>query len=189
MPKITAPTVAEHRENQHQLILDAALEAIVESHGSVPTVGEVAKRVGLARSSVYQYVSSKTELVAQLLTRFMRRWEAGVGQAMAQAGKDPRARLEAYVESNLDLFAKWQEDALMHAASQEPEAFRDEQVVAAHEALRPALIDALVAAGIPEREADPYSSLLDSAIHSAARLILEGQDRAAVGRALARFLP
>ena len=77
----------------------------------------------------------------------------------------------------------------MHAASQEPDAFRDERVVAAHEALRPALIDALVAAGIPECEADPYSSLLDSAIHSAARLILEGQDRAAVGRALARFLP
>lgn len=95
MPKISASTVAEHHEIQHQQVLDVALALIESSRGAVPAVGEVAKMVGLARSSVYQYISSKQDLVAQLLTRFLKQWAEEVAAAMDAAGSDPRARLDA----------------------------------------------------------------------------------------------
>lgn len=56
MPKISFPTVAEHRAVQHRAVLDAANRLIVENDGNVPTLAEVASEVGLARSSVYLYV-------------------------------------------------------------------------------------------------------------------------------------
>lgn len=58
MPKISEPTVTEHRASQHRAVLLAAERLIVESEGKVPTIAEVAAEVGLARSSVYLYVSS-----------------------------------------------------------------------------------------------------------------------------------
>lgn len=188
MPKISASTVAEHHEIQHQQVLDAALALIESSRGAVPAVGEVAKKVGLARSSVYQYISSKQDLVAQLLTRFLKQWAEEVAAAMDAAGSDPRARLDAYIESNLELFTQWQGDALMLAAAQTPGIFQVEQVHQAHLALHPSLVQSLTDAGMEKQEATVYASILDSAIHSGAKLILEGRDRAVVRHALSRML-
>ena len=67
MPKITEDTVAEHRAVQHRAVLDAAERLIVENHGKVPTLAEVAAAVGLARPSVYRYAKSQHDLLVQLL--------------------------------------------------------------------------------------------------------------------------
>ena len=42
MPKITGPTVVEHRAAQHRALLDAAEKLINDSGGEVPTLTEVA---------------------------------------------------------------------------------------------------------------------------------------------------
>ena len=67
MPKITGPTVVEHRAAQHRALLDAAEKLINDSGGEVPTLTEVAEAMGLARSSVYLYVKSRKDLIVQLL--------------------------------------------------------------------------------------------------------------------------
>ena len=52
MPKITGPTVVEHRAAQHRALLASAERLINESGGNVPTLTEVAEAMGLARSSI-----------------------------------------------------------------------------------------------------------------------------------------
>ena len=55
MPQIDAPTVAEHRAQQREALLDAA-EAILlaDGHGAL-TFRALGERTGLARNSIYRY--------------------------------------------------------------------------------------------------------------------------------------
>ena len=53
MPRITAPTVAEHHAKQRRALLDAARDLLAET-GAEPSMAAVARRAGLARSSIYQ---------------------------------------------------------------------------------------------------------------------------------------
>lgn len=76
----------------------------------------------------------------------------------------------------------------MLAAAQTPGIFQVEQVRQAHLALNPSLVQSLTDAGMEKQEATVYASILDSAIHSGAKLILEGRDRAIVRHALSRML-
>ena len=58
MPKISAPTVAEHRVRQRDALLHAATELLVDGGVSAVTPAAVGAAAGLARPSVYQYFSS-----------------------------------------------------------------------------------------------------------------------------------
>ena len=187
MPKISAPTVAEHREQQHAQVLQAARE-LMERDGQLPSLGAVAKHCGLARTSLYQYARSRSDLVAQLLVASFEEWASAVGEAMDAAGDDPEARLLAYVHSNLELWSVWSRNAVMAAAAQEPEAMRDPEVKRAHESLQPRLVEALVRVGMTQAEALPYSQYLDTAIHRAAELLLQQEDAGPVTAGLERMV-
>jgi AcrR family transcriptional regulator len=105
MPQIDAPTVAEHRAQQREALLDAA-EAILlhEGHDAL-TFGALGKRTGLARNSIYRYFSSRDDLIAALCERDMPRWLEELEAAMAAAdGLDGRVR--AYVATQLRLVAQ-----------------------------------------------------------------------------------
>lgn len=187
MPKISAPTVAEHRRRQHAQVL-AAARALMERDGQLPSLGAVAQHCGLARTSLYQYVRSRTDLVAQLLVVSFDEWASTVGAAMDAAGDDAEARLVAYVHSNLELWSVWSRNALMAAAAQEPDAMREPEVARAHESLQPRLVDALVSAGMGRDEALPYSQYLDTAIHRAAELLVQGEEPGPVQAGLERMV-
>lgn len=196
MPKISAPTVAEHRAKQHKQVLDAALRYIVEHEGDVPTLGEVAKDVGLARSSVYQYVSSRADLMGQLLIMLMEEWAAAVSKEMEQveasSGKHgaalANAKLSAYVRTTLDLFADGTRHAMMVAASKVPSVFEDARVLCAHNVMRPELVAILEKAGLPKGEAKAYADLVDTATHRAAEMIAQGVEREDVIASLDRMI-
>lgn len=214
MPKISAPTVAEHRENQHKQVLDASLRYIVEHEGQVPTLAEVAKDVGLARSSVYQYVSSRSDIVAQLLVMLMEEWAEAVRESMADVEREffgaeianqgsadaiasldtegkkslASAKLTAYVRTTLELFTDGSRHAMMVAAQNEPSVFADAKVMCAHNIMRPVLVKILMKAGLPEGQAEAYSQLVDSATHRAADMIAQGDDRATVLAALEHMI-
>ncbi len=172
MPKITRDTVEEHRAAQHRAVLDAAGRLIEESSGQVPSLGEVAAQVGLARSSVYAYASSRVDLVIQLLLETIPAWTARVSAAIDAAGDDPGARVDTYLEHTLDFFVDGTHGPLMAAAQQHPEAFTDERVVESHELMAGALRAAI--ADLPS-DAVP---LLDAAVHRGAEMITrDGVDR------------
>ncbi|TVU86736.1 TetR/AcrR family transcriptional regulator [Corynebacterium aurimucosum] len=132
MPKITETTVAEHRAVQHRAVLEAAERLIVNNHGAVPTLAEVAAEVGLARPSVYRYVSSQHDLLVQLLIHATQTWNEQLEAAMQVAPPEPTQRIHAYVDATLELFLHGTHGPLMTAAQHFPQAFADEAVQQSH---------------------------------------------------------
>ena len=132
MPKITEETVAEHRAVQHRAVLQAAERLIVEHRGKVPTLAEVATAVGLARPSVYRYVSSQHDLLVQLLIQSTQEWNAELEAKIADAPPEAHQRIRAYVDATLDLFAHGAHGPLVAAAQCFPAAFADEEVQRSH---------------------------------------------------------
>ncbi|MFD5869139.1 TetR/AcrR family transcriptional regulator [Corynebacterium sp. NPDC060344] len=187
MPKITGPTVVEHRAAQHRALLDAAEQLINASGGTVPTLTEVAEAMGLARSSVYLYVKSRQDLVVQLLLDVIPTWTTGITQAMEAVGDDPLARLKVYVDETFRLFIRGDHGPLMGAAQQFPEAFMDPRVQEAHNALDPVLHGLLDDIGGPVAAA--ALPIIDSAVQRGAELVTAGRaDEDTVREALYRMV-
>ncbi|PWC06773.1 TetR/AcrR family transcriptional regulator [Mycetocola zhujimingii] len=104
MPKITAPTVVEHRIHQRRALLDAA-EAIIGDEGVAGvTPRSVGERAGLSRSSFYEYFPSRDDLLAAIAVQAFDEWVAELETATAAvpAGAD---RLHAYVEATMRMTA------------------------------------------------------------------------------------
>ena len=87
MPRISAPTVAEHRAAQQRALLDAARALLAET-GRPPTFAALAERSGLARPSIYQYFRSADDLLRALVEDVFPRWAATVARAMDDADDD-----------------------------------------------------------------------------------------------------
>lgn len=85
MPRIDADTVAEHREQQHVALLDAAEAILLDEGFEALTFRALGERTGLARSSVYRYFSSRDDLVAQVCERDLPYWLQELRDAMAVA--------------------------------------------------------------------------------------------------------
>ena len=68
MPKISAPTLVEQRAWRRSQLLDAASAIALENGPTSITVSSVAARAGLSRTSFYDYFSSSSEIVAELIT-------------------------------------------------------------------------------------------------------------------------
>jgi AcrR family transcriptional regulator len=104
MPQIDAPTVAEHRAQQRESLLDAAEAILLESGHGALTFRALGERTGLARNSIYRYFSSRDDLIAALCERDMPRWLEQLETAMAAAA-GPDARVAAFVSTQLRLVA------------------------------------------------------------------------------------
>ncbi len=104
MPRIQAPTVAEHRAAQHRALLDAARQILAET-GRPPTLARVAARAGLARPSLYQYFRSAEDLLNAVVQDVFPRWSARVTAAM-DAATTPADRVLAYVLTNFELITE-----------------------------------------------------------------------------------
>ena len=104
MPQIDAPTVAEHRAQQREALLDAAERILLEEGHQALSFRALGERTGLARNSIYRYFSSRDDLIAGLCERDMPRWLEQLEAAMAAAG-DSDARVAAFVSTQLGLVA------------------------------------------------------------------------------------
>jgi AcrR family transcriptional regulator len=100
VPRITAPTVAEHRARQRAAILDAAEDVVADAGVPGLTFAAVAARSGLARSSLYEYFDSPGMLLAALVTDRMQRWGERARDRLATLA-DPEDRIAAYIDAAL----------------------------------------------------------------------------------------
>lgn len=101
MPRIQAATVAEHREHVLSRIAQTA-EALAREGGvSAVTASAVAAGAGIARNSLYRYVSSVQDLHAMVVQRYLPSWAAAVGDAVA-AEDNPSDQVLAWARANLD---------------------------------------------------------------------------------------
>nr|NLI50105.1 TetR/AcrR family transcriptional regulator [Propionibacterium sp.] len=100
MPKISAPTVKEHRQAILTKLVDAA-EAILRQEGiDALTAGAVTAQAGIARNSIYRYVDSVDDLRGLVLGRYLPRWTQAVDERVS-ALTEPRERVLEWVRANL----------------------------------------------------------------------------------------
>ncbi|GAA1274700.1 TetR/AcrR family transcriptional regulator [Streptomyces aureus] len=105
MPKINASTVAEHRAQQREALIEAAVDILVSEGATAVTPAAVGARAGLARSSVYQYFDSSAALLATITEEAFRRSNEALARAMATVN-GPLERIEAFFRESLRLGAE-----------------------------------------------------------------------------------
>lgn len=187
MPRITAPTVAEHRARRHTALQAAARDILLADGAQAVTPASVGARAGLARSSVYKYYPSTGDILAQLAADVLTDWTGRLRAATAAAESGgPAARIAAYVRAHLE-YARSDDrrvtDAI--AAAGLPPACLD-WLAAQQRALVAPLREALADRGDPDPEAT--AALVLGALDGAARLIDAGRDPAAVTDAALAFI-
>jgi len=132
MPKIAAATVAEHREQRRDALLEAAATSLRES-GTV-TMAAVAQRAGLSRSAVYEYYSSAADLIADVVVDEMTLWIDHLNDAV-RGIEDPRERLETWMRESLTYVADGRHALVRAAGDASLPPVRRAQVQALHREL------------------------------------------------------
>lgn len=150
MPRITEPTVAAHRARRLDELLTATRDLVREQGPEAVSIAEVARRVGLSRPALYEYFSSRDELLAAILNEEIPRWQAELAAAVAAADSLPE-KVEAHVRTQLRLAAGEGHAAAAitaHAVAEPaPGGLRS-----AHQRVLDPLTAALGKAGVPEPE-------------------------------------
>ncbi len=142
MPRIDAPTVAEHRAMVRTRLIDAA-EEILRSGPTVPlTAGAVTTMAGIARNSIYRYVDSVEDLRGLVVERYLPDWLTAVDEAMTEAST-AADRVVAWVRSNLEQAAGTGHGWLMDAVrATSPNATLDGTITQAHTGMHATLTQA-----------------------------------------------
>lgn len=94
MPKISAESVAAHRRQTAERILDT-VEALLQENVSPITMGTVAQRLHMGRSSLYRYHDNIDSMIEAVVVRDFPRRTEHIAAAMA-AAPTPREAIHAY---------------------------------------------------------------------------------------------
>lgn len=181
MPKIEAPTVAEHHVMRRGALVAAARELLVTGGAAAVTPAAVATRAGLARTSVYQYFPSTGALVAAAVEATFAEGNEALARVAGEG--DPRSRIHGYVRHALELAVR------DHGSFRQP-SFGDlppecaARVRELHAAMLAPLRSAVEDLGV--RDATLGTALVFGAVSAAAEVVERGADaEATVARTLA----
>jgi len=100
VPKISAATIAEHREIVQTKLVDAAEQILLAGEPERLTAAAVAQSAGIARNSIYRYVESVDDLRGMVLARHLPAWLEAVDEALADV-TDPAERIVVWTAANL----------------------------------------------------------------------------------------
>ncbi len=123
MPRIEAPTVAEHRALRHAAVVAAARELLTQGGPSAVTPAAVAARIGLGRSSVYEYFPSSAQLLAAAVEDAAREATERLDAAI-DASATPQERIRAYAREAIAVAAAGHGPVEMPSAAALPEECR-----------------------------------------------------------------
>ncbi|MGZ4542335.1 MAG: TetR/AcrR family transcriptional regulator [Mycobacteriaceae bacterium] len=181
MPKISAATVVAHRAAQRRALLDAARTILAETPEKRPSLGQVAARAGLARSSVYNYFTSREDLLNAVVEDMFPRWSHKVSEAMDMAEVGV-GQVLAYVDANLTLVAEGEHAIVSALAAFSPQSFRDSRIMAMHDQLVLPLVGALHDEGV--LDPDLCAELINAVVHKGTEMIESGCEVEAVREAV-----
>jgi len=183
VPKIDAPTVAEHHARRRAAIIGAAADLLGQGPAAV-TPAAVAGAAGLARSSVYQYYPSTGALLGAAVEETFARALAVLDVAM-QASAGPRDRVVAYLDASLAAALAGHLPQAAYAGPQIPQACLDRVAELHAELVRP-LVDALRAAGVTDPAG--VAGLINGAVSAAATQVQRGEPLPAASERLRAFV-
>ncbi|MEC7001819.1 MAG: TetR/AcrR family transcriptional regulator [Actinomycetota bacterium] len=187
MPRITAPTVTEHRDQRRADLVAAGQELLVTDGPDAVTMTAVAARAGLSRTAVYEYFTSADELLAVVLSDQMVLWREALRQRLHAASFETGDldTVRIYVEVAMGLVADGHHSLLvlltMHTLAKDVR----HRLSAAHAAVAAPVGEALAQIGI--RDVDQATNYVHAAIEAAARRLTPGQDARAEIAAVAAF--
>ncbi|MEE3088314.1 MAG: TetR/AcrR family transcriptional regulator [Actinomycetota bacterium] len=187
MPRITAPTVTEHRDQRRADLVAAGQELLVTEGPEAVTMTAVAARAGLSRTAVYEYFTSADELLAVVLSDQMVLWREALRQRLHAASFETGDldTVRIYVEVAMGLVADGHHSLLvlltMHTLAKDVR----HRLSAAHAAVAAPVGEALARIGI--RDVDQATNYVHAAIEAAARRLTPGQDARAEIAAVAAF--
>ncbi|MCB1247981.1 MAG: TetR/AcrR family transcriptional regulator [Acidimicrobiales bacterium] len=194
MPRITAPTIAEHVARQETAILDAAADLFAE-RGVVGTeMADIAEAVGIARSSLYRYFPDKDHI---LLAWFERELDPVIEhcRAIVSGPGDVHRRLRRWLDFQLD-FLSAPEHQLAPRVAREVGAVSPEvqrELGAGHARLYRTLsqlvVEVLEASDDPadrRRDAMLLTSMIGGLVQAAGQAVLDGTSTATAKRELRR---
>jgi AcrR family transcriptional regulator len=170
MPRIEAPTLAEHHAQRRAAIVAAAVDLLGREGIGAVTPAAVASGSGLARSSLYQYFPSTAALVAAAVEESFTRTRILIERGQSRAAT-PAERVLAWVDSALTAAVEGHDPTRMHSAAELPEECRA-AVAALHLELTTPLVGALDELGNASPEA--VAELVGGAVAAAAGQVARG---------------
>ena len=158
MPRIEAPTVAEHHQMRRTALLEAAENVLADHGADALTLAAVGNAAGLARSSVYQYFASTGDLMA-----------AVVEDAFPRG---TQRLVDAYVVTALEMATDRTHRSLQALAAADLPADCRSRMSQLHMEQSAPLRDALTALGDPSPEIT--ARLVLGVVRAASTLVVEG---------------
>lgn len=184
MPKIDAPTVAEHHAMRRAAVIAAARHALGTVGAAGVTPGAVAGAAGIARTSVYQYFPSTDALLTAAVEDMFTEAGARIAEAL-DGSTDPWQRVESYVSVALRAAAGQYGPFHAMPAAQLPDTTRS-RLRELHDLLSAPLIDAVTEIGSAEPEV--ATALILGAISAGITLVRHGADPKATIKATNAFV-
>ena len=185
MPKIDAPTVAEHHSRRRAGLVAAGADLLATGGVDAVTLAGVGAATGLARSSVYQYFDSGPALLAAVVEDVFPRSTATLQRAVDRASS-PQDKVDAYVVTAHDLASDTSHRSLYALAGTGlPEDCRA-RIAELHQEQFAPLLAAVTEVGVT----DPglTTRLLLGVLQSATQAVVEGAPRARVKRGVLAFV-
>jgi AcrR family transcriptional regulator len=176
VPKIDAPTVAEHHAIRRASVNAAARHALGTVGASGVTPGAVASAAGIARTSVYQYFPSTEALLTAAIEDMFEEAARRIGEAL-DATTDPWQRIESYIAVALRAASGQYGPFHSMPVTQLPDAARA-RLRDLHHALAAPLIQAVDEVGAAQPAV--ATSLILGAISAGITLVRHGADPAAI---------
>jgi AcrR family transcriptional regulator len=179
MPRIEAPTVAEHHQMRRAALLAAAGDLLASQGVESVTLGAVGAAAGLARSSVYQYFDSTGSLLAALVEQEVPRATAHLAAVVARAG-DPTDKVDAFVRASLRAATDDNHRAMAALGWADLPRECQARLAELHQEQLAPLVDALAELGA--RDPQVTATLIYGLVRSAATAINTGTPRSRVTR-------
>jgi AcrR family transcriptional regulator len=147
MAKIASQASEQHREARRNQLIDAAAAIALESGGESVTVAAVAQRAGLSRTSVYDYFSSSTDLIADLIIEELISFADELNQSVVGIS-DPYLAIEKWITTSLSYVADGRHLLAKALNAIDLPRERSMQIGEAHRDLLAALYSPLQAIGV-----------------------------------------
>ena len=173
MPKIQAPSIAEHRERRRHQLIVAAMELAISGGAEAVTVSAVAQRAGLSRSSIYEYFSSSADLIADLVVEELDYYTARLAEAI-KGSTDPFEKIALWIAEGLRYVEDGRHMLVKSLNTVSTPDYRKEEVAMGHRRLISPLRQALAETGI--KEIASAGAFLQSVTDAASMRIDAGND-------------
>ena len=184
MPKISAPTIGEHRELRRGQLINAAMELALTEGAQAVTVAAVATKAGLARTSIYEYFASSADLVADLVIEELASYTHRLSDAIKGAD-EPFEKIEKWIAEGLRYVADGRHMLVKSLNTISTPEDRKEEIAQGHRRLMAPLRQALSETGIKDLQS--ASAMLQAVTDAASIRIDAGNDAELEIQAAVRF--